>query len=88
MLSDALAVFALPGNEPRICMKWLDDFTVAETEKVFNNTHFLPLGVNIDPDGNDINVQQRAELIERYGTRPVHVTSIATINPMIFSDFP
>ena len=67
VLSDANAAFALPPDESRQEIVWVDDFTKSEAHQYLNNSLFL--------------MKQRSkrdEIFEMIGTRPVMLEKMVT----------
>jgi len=78
VLSDAAAAFALPGDDDRIELLWVEDFSREEAHAYLDLTHMLPLGVNISANGSDLNQAWREFVFDRVGTRPVRLESMVT----------
>jgi hypothetical protein len=78
VLSDALAAFALPGDDHRIKLLWVEDFSQKEADIYLNVTGMLPLGVNMSANGTDLNRAWRESVFDRVGTRPVLLKSLVT----------
>jgi hypothetical protein len=77
VLSDALTAFALPGDDARIELLWVEDFTLQEAHTYLNVTGMLPLSVNMS-DGTDLNRAWRESVFDRVGTRPAWLESLVT----------
>lgn len=78
VLSDALAAFALPGDDARIELLWVEDFSQDEAHTYLDATGMLPLGVNRSANGTDLNRAWRESVFDRVGTRPAWLKSLVT----------
>ena len=67
VLSDANAAFALPPDESRQEIVWVDDFTKSEAHQYLNNSQFL-MGKQ----------SKREEVFEKIGRRPGMLKKMVT----------
>jgi hypothetical protein len=80
VLSDALAAFALPKDDSRIELVWVEDFTVTEAHALLTDADFLPLGMSgkMLPNGTDANRVKREWVFDMIGTRPAQLKLMLT----------
>lgn len=77
VLGDADAAFGLPKDSARQTLVWVDDFTIDQASRFFDNLRCLPLAARIDGNGTDLNLQLRRRVFEHIGTRPADLESVA-----------
>jgi hypothetical protein len=76
VMSDANAAFALPKDDARIELIWVDDFSETEAHAFLNQTDLFPLGIDVLEDGTDANALKRQRVFDVAGTRPARLLQL------------